>query len=135
MHGSLLVTPLPRPLGVEGRATVAFLRGPAPHGEKADRAYRFIYAMAEHTLAYHFNEPLARLGVGSVTRMAVEVALQIGLAGVRLPLRRVLSGLEDDQYVRVADEIEKRLRSDPARTGEGQPATPAGGEPAVARDN
>jgi hypothetical protein len=108
----LLATPLPQPLGIEALATVDFLRGTAPAGEKADRAYRLIYATAEDALAFHFNDPLSRLGVGGVARMAVEVALQIGLAGIRLPLRRVLTSFDTDQFGRVADEIESRLRSE-----------------------
>ncbi len=112
MPGLLLSTPLPSALGEEGLATVEFLRGAAPAGEKADRAYRFIYAVGEHALSYHFNEPLVRLGIGSVARMAVEVALQLGLAGLRIPLRRVLTGLDEAQYSRVADEIEIRLLQD-----------------------
>lgn len=112
MQGLLLATPLPNPLGVEGRATVAFLRGPAPVDEKSDRAYRFIYSLAEHTLAYHFNQPIVKLGVGSVARMAVDVAIQMGLAGIRLPLRRVLTSLNTDQFLLVANEIEVRLRDE-----------------------
>jgi hypothetical protein len=113
MRRLFLGTPLPDVLAEEGRATVAYLRHDGPALEKADRAFRFIYATGEHALAYHFTEPLAQLGVGVVTRKAVEVALAVGLAGLRGPLRRVLAGMDDGQLRRVADEVELRLYPDP----------------------
>lgn len=113
----ILATPLPHQLSAEGEATVVFLRGPAPTDEKADRAFRFIYSVGEHALAYHFTEPAARLGVRSVARLGVDVAVQVALSGLRIPLRSVLASLSDEQHLIVADEIESRLASlDAART-------------------
>jgi hypothetical protein len=119
---SILATPLPHQLSAEGRATAAFLRGDAPAGEKADRAYRFIYSVGEHALAFHFTEPAARLGVGGVARLGIDVAVQVALSGLRLPLRAVLSSLNDAQHLVVADEIDSRLR--PADAEDATPASP-----------
>ncbi|HLA64016.1 MAG TPA: hypothetical protein VK610_06290 [Rhodothermales bacterium] len=109
----LLATPLPAPLADEGGALVEYLRGPSGTTEKGDRAFRFIYAVGEHALTYHFNEPLASIGVGMVLRKTVSVALQVALAGLRGPLRHVLTGMDDAQLRRVADEVEFRLYPDP----------------------
>jgi hypothetical protein len=106
---SILATPLSHQLSAEGRATVAFLRGGAPTSEKADRAYRFIYSVGEHALNFHFTEPAGRLGVGGVARLGIDVAVQLALSGLRLPLRSILSSLSDAQHLIVADEIESRL--------------------------
>jgi hypothetical protein len=108
-----LATPLSAALAEEGAAVTDYLRGSASTAEKGDRAFRFIYATGEHTLQYHFNEPLARIGVGAITRKTVAVALQLALSGLRGPLRRVLAGMDDAQLLRVADEIEFRLYPDP----------------------
>ncbi len=113
MRKLLLATPLPDALSDEGPATVAFLRSDAPQAEKADRAFRFIYAVGEHALRFHFSEPLARLGVGALLRKGVEMALSLGLSGLKGPLRRVLSGMDDGQLRLVADDIEFRLYPDP----------------------
>jgi hypothetical protein len=113
MRRLFLGTPLPDPLAAEGRATVSFLRSAAPPAEKSDRAFGFIFGVGAWALQYHFNEPLARLAVGGVTRKTVEVALNVALAGLRPPLRRVLSGMDDAQLRGVADEIEFRLYPDP----------------------
>ena len=108
-----LATPLPDALSAEGKATVAYLRTDAPREDKAARAYRFIYAVGEHALPYHFQEPLAALGVGALTRKALGVALDLGLKGIRTPLRRILNGMDDTQLRGVADAIEFRLYPDP----------------------
>ena len=113
MRRWFLGTPLPPALADEGHAVVAFLRGAAPDEEKADRAFRFIYATGEMALAYHFHQPLVKLGVGKVTRAAVDVATSVALAGMRGPMRRVLLGMTAEQLRGVADEIEFRLYPDP----------------------
>lgn len=113
MRRWLLGTPLPEPLAEEGRATVAHLRSDAPRAERAARAFDFIFATGEHGLAYHFRDPLVRLGVGTVLRTAVGVALDLALKGLRRPLRSVLEGLDDAQLRTLADEIEGRLYPDP----------------------
>jgi hypothetical protein len=113
MRPLFLGTPLPEPLGVESRAVVTFLRGDAPAEEKAERAFRFIYAVGEEALAYHFVRPLERLHVGAVTRGVVDVALRVALTGLRGPVHRVLRGMDDAQLREVADEIEHRLYPDP----------------------
>jgi hypothetical protein len=117
MRPFLLGTPHPHARSAEGHATVEFLRRAGPAGEKSDRAFRFIYAVGEHTLAYHFSEPLVRIGVGTITRRTVEVALSLALTGLRGPLRRVLAGMDDAQLLLVADEIEVRLYPDPHGPG------------------
>ncbi len=113
MSALFLATPLSTQLADEARAVVDYLRGSAPTAEKSDRAFRFIYAVGEYTLQYHFNEPLVRIGVGVVTRKTVSVALTVALTGLRGPLRRVLAGMDDAQLLRVADEVEFRLYPDP----------------------
>ena len=117
MRSLLLATPLPDDLATEGRAVVDFLRAQHARAEKSDRAFAFIYAVGEAALDYHFAQPLAALGVGAVTRRTVEVALSLALKGLRTPLRRVLSGMDDAQLLGVADEIEYRLYPDPHREG------------------
>jgi len=109
----LLGTPLPPDLADEGHAVVAYLRSDAPNDEKANRAFHFIYAVGEAALAYHFHQPLVRLGVGNVMRAAVDVAISVALAGMRGPMRRVLFGMSAEQLRSVADEIEFRLYPDP----------------------
>jgi hypothetical protein len=116
---SILATPLSHQLSAEGHATVDFLRGGAPTGEKADRAYRFIYSVGEHALNFHFTEPATRLGVRGVARMGIDVAVQLALSGLRLSLRSILSSLSDAQLLMVADEIESRLV-----VGDATPASP-----------
>ena len=113
MRRLLLATPLPDPLAAEGRAVVDHLRGTAPTEDKADRAFAFIYAVGEEALSYHFARPLARLGVGTLTRKAVDVAMHLALTGLRPSIHRVLHGLDDTQLRAVADEIELRLYPDP----------------------
>lgn len=113
MRPLFLGTPLSDALSTEGVATVAFLRSDEAEREKSERAFRFIYAVGEHTLAYHFTEPLERLGVGGVMRKTVSVALHVALAGLRRPLHHVLGGMDDAQLRRVAEEIEFRLYPDP----------------------
>jgi hypothetical protein len=113
MHSLLLATPLPEPLAAEGRAVVEHLRSDGPQAEKSERAFRFIYAVGEEALDYHFARPLLRLGVGALTRRTVEVALRVALKGLRPPLRHVLHGMDQAQLRGVADEIELRLYPDP----------------------
>ena len=108
-----LATPLPPALSAEGPAVVAHLRSGAPAPERAERAFRFIYAVGEHSLAYHFAAPLERLGVGALTRKTVDVATGLALKGLRGPLHRVILGMDDAQLRAVADEIEFRLYPDP----------------------
>lgn len=108
-----LGTPLPDALSTEGPAVVAYLRAHASTREKADRAFAFIYAVGEHSLAYHFQEPLERLGVSLILRRTVGVALGVALKGLRGPMRRVLQGMSAEQLLGVADEIEFRLYPDP----------------------
>jgi hypothetical protein len=113
MRRLLLATPLPDALAAEARAVVELLRGDGPRAEKAERAFRFIYAVGEEALEYHFVQPLRRLGVGTLTRGAVEVALGVALKGLRPPLHHVLHGLDETQLRAVADEVEVRLYPDP----------------------
>lgn len=113
MRAWLLGTPLPVDLADEGRATVDHLRSDAPEAERAARAVAFITATTEHALAYHFREPLDRLGVGRITQQGIGVALGIAQKGLRRPLRSVLDGMDDAQLRAVADEIERRLYPDP----------------------
>lgn len=113
MRRLLLGTPLSEPLAAEGRAVIALLGTDAAREVKAERAFAFIYAVGEASLAYHFTQPLERLGVGAVTRGVVEVALGMALKGLRPPLHRVLRGMDDAQLRSVADEIAFRLYPDP----------------------
>ena len=113
MRRLLLATPLPPPLSTEGRAVVDHLRSDAPVNEKSDRAFAFIYAVGEESLAYHFSRPLQQLGVGALTRKAVDVAMNLALTGLRPSIHRVLHGMDDAQLRAVADEIERRLYPDP----------------------
>lgn len=113
MRRLFLGTPLPDAVAAEARAVIEHLRGEAPPEEKADRAFRLIYAVGEEALRYHFVQPLARLGVGHLTRGVVEVALNVALKSLRPPLRRVLNGMDAGQLRDVADEIEHRLYPDP----------------------
>lgn len=113
MRRWLLGTPLPDDLAAEGRATADVLRTDAPRSERAGRAFDFVFAVGEHALAYHFRQPLARLGVGAVTRKTVGVALDLALSGLRRPLRLVFDSFDDGQLHQVADEIEHRLYPDP----------------------
>lgn len=108
-----LATPLPPALAEEGKATVAVLRTDGARRERSARAFAFIYACAEHTLQYHFAEPLAALGVGRVTRAALTTALGVAIKGIRAPMRRILDGMDDEQLRGVADAIEHRLYPDP----------------------
>lgn len=109
----LVATPLPDALAAEGRAVVDLLRAEGPREEKSARAFAFIYAVGEHSLGYHFREPLARLGVGVILRRTLGAALDLALRGLRPPLRSVLDGMDEDQLRTVADEIEIRLYPDP----------------------
>ena len=109
----LVATPLSDALADEGRAVVELLRADGPRREKSARAFAFIYGVGEHALAYHFREPLARLGVGAVMRRALGAALDLALRGLRPPLRSVLDGMDEAQLRAVADEIELRLYPDP----------------------
>ena len=113
MRRLFLGTPLPEALAADARTVVELLRSDAAAAEKAEQAFRFIYAVGEEALDYHFTQPLTRLGVGAVTRGAVEVALSLALKGLRPPLRRVLHGMDDARLRAVADEIEFRLYPDP----------------------
>lgn len=113
MRAWFLATPLGDGLAADGRAVIELLRSEAAPGEKADRAFAFIYGVGEHALAYHLREPLERLGVGRLTRQALGVALDLALRGLRTPLRRVLDGMDEGQLRGVADEIELRLYPDP----------------------
>ncbi|MEM1056087.1 MAG: hypothetical protein AAGI52_11210 [Bacteroidota bacterium] len=108
-----LATPLPDALSTEGKAVVRLLRSDAPREEKASEAFSFIYAVGEHSLRYHFREPLATLGVGAILRKSVDVALDLALKGIRSAMRRVLEGMDDEQLLGVAREIEIRLYPDP----------------------
>lgn len=113
MRHWFLATPLTDALAAEGQATIEALRSDAPRPERAARAFAFIYGVGEHALAYHFREPLARLGVGVLMRQTLGVALDLALRGLRPSLRKVLDGMDDDQLRAVADEIELRLYPDP----------------------
>lgn len=113
MRRWLLGTPLDDALAAEGRATIEHLRSDAPRAARASRAFDFVFAVGEHALAYHFREPLGRLGAGAVTQKTVGVALDLALKGLRRPLRLVFDGFDDDQLRFVADEIEHRLYPDP----------------------
>ena len=108
-----LATPLPEPLADDARGTVAFLRGEASAKEKGQRAFSFIFSAVEHSLGYHFREPLAALGVGMMTRKALDLSLDLALKGLRAPMRRILEGMDDAQLRGVADAIEERLYPDP----------------------
>ncbi len=109
----LVATPLPDALAAEGRAVVDLLRADGPRREKSSRAFAFIYAVGEHSLSYHFREPLARIGIGVIMRRALGAALDLALRGLRPPLRSVLDGMDEAQFRAVADEIEVRLYPDP----------------------
>lgn len=111
---TLLATPLPEPLAARAPEVIALLRSDAPRRERAEAAFAFIYDTGEEALRYHFREPLDVLGVGLVTRKAVGVALDVALRGIRGALKNVLSGMDDAQLARVADEIERRLIPGPA---------------------
>ena len=113
MRRWLLGTPLPESLEREGRETILLLRSEAPRAERASRTFDFIFAAGEHSLAYHFREPLARLGVGVVTQKTVSVALDLALKGLRRPLRHVIFAFDEDQLLLIAEEIENRLYPDP----------------------
>jgi hypothetical protein len=113
MRGLFLGTPLPEALAAEARAVVELLRGASPQAEKSERAFRFIYAVGEEALDYHFAQPLTRLGVSAVTRGAVELALGVALKSLRPPLRHLLHGMDEAQLRGVADAIEFRLYPDP----------------------
>lgn len=113
MRAWLLGTPLPAPLAQEGLDVIDYLRSDAAASQKADRAFRFIYATGDEALTYHFTRPLKKLGVGALTRKGVDVALSVALTGIRGPMKRVLMSMDDDQLRRVAEEIEYRLFPDP----------------------
>ncbi|MEM6328553.1 MAG: hypothetical protein AAF791_15665 [Bacteroidota bacterium] len=108
-----LATPLPDDRTADGKAVIGLLRSTAPRDEKASRAFAFIYGVVEHSLEYHFRQPLAALGVGAITRKALDVALDLALKGLKGPMRRVLDGLDEEQLRTVAQEIEHRLYPDP----------------------
>ncbi|MFN3597064.1 MAG: hypothetical protein ACK41D_07310 [Rubricoccaceae bacterium] len=109
---TLLATPLPDDLAARSPDVVALLRSDAPRRERAEAAFEFIYDTGAESLRYHFREPLETLGVGFVTRKAVGAALDVALRGIRGALKNVLSGMDDAQLARVADEIERRLMTD-----------------------
>ena len=100
-------------MGADGREVVDLLRSDAPRKEKAQRAFAFVYGVGELSLDYHFRQPLAALGVGAITRKALDVALDLALKGIKGPMRRVLDGMDDEQLLGVAREIEHRLYPDP----------------------
>lgn len=108
-----VATPLPEDLAAEGKDVVRLLRSDTLQAEKAARAFAFIYAVGELSLAYHFRQPLAALGVGALTRKGLDVALDLALSGIRKAMRRVLDGMDEAQLRGVADEIERRLYPDP----------------------
>ena len=109
----MVTTSLPDALAADGLATIERLRSDEPKRAKADQAYAFIYAVAEHSLTYHFREPLAELGVGRVTRKTLDVALDLALKGIRRSIKSVLGGMDEAQLRGVADAIEYRLYPDP----------------------
>lgn len=108
-----LATPLPPDLAADARATVDLLRTDAPQRDRADRTVALILAVSEESLRFHFREPLVRLGVGLMTRKALDVALDLALRGIRGSIRSVVGGFDDAQLRGVADEIEARLYPDP----------------------
>lgn len=116
MRRRFLGTPLPDALSREGLDVIDLLRSNAAQDEKGERAFDFIYAVGEHALDYHFTQPLARLGVGALTRKTVDVALGVALKSLRPPLHHVLRTRDDGQLRAVADEIEFRLYPDPHAT-------------------
>ena len=109
----MVTTPLPDALAADGLATIDLLRSDVPTHDKTEPAFAFIYSVAERSLAYHFREPLAELGVGLVTRKTLDVALDLALKGIRRGIRSVLGGMDDAQLRGVADAIEYRLYPDP----------------------
>ena len=108
-----LATPLPAPLAQEARDTIDALRSAAPQKDRSKQAFDFILATIEHSLRFHFREPLAALGVGMMTRKALDVALDLALRGLKGPMKRILDGMDDAQLGGVADAIEERLYPDP----------------------
>ena len=113
MRAWFLATPLRDELAADGRDVIEVLRSDAARDVRASQAFAFIYGVCEHALDVHFREPLTRLGVGLLTRQALGVALDLALRGLRTPLRRVIEGMDDEQLLGVADEIETRLYPDP----------------------
>lgn len=109
----IVATPLPEDLARDGKEVVQLLRSDAERKEKAARAFSFIYGVGERSLDFHFRQPLRALGVGAITRRALDVALDLALKGIRGPMRRVLEGMDEEQLLGVAREIEHRLYPDP----------------------
>lgn len=109
----MLATPLPDALAADGRDLIDYLRSEASPSSKSEHAFSFIYAVCERSLSYHFREPLGPLGVGVVTRKALDVALDLALKGIRKTMSSVLNGMDDTQLRGVADAIELRLYPDP----------------------
>jgi hypothetical protein len=109
----LLTTPLPSALVADAETLLPLLRSDAPASERSARALHWILAVVEESLRYHFREPIAAFQVGALTRAGLNMALDLAVRGIRGPARAVISGLNDAQLRRVADEIEQRLYPDP----------------------
>lgn len=110
----MLGTPLPDDLATETRAVVAALRDGSLVGrERSGRTAAVVIGLGETALRHHFLGPLARVGVGPIARRTVEVAVGAVVRGIGAPVRSVLGGLDDAQFLRVADELEQILYPDP----------------------
>ena len=109
----MIATPLPDELATTGRDVIELLRSDAPTGDKSALAFAFVYDATEHSLTYHFREPLAELNVGLMTRKTLDVALDLALKGIRRTMKSILAGMNEDQLRGVADAIERRLYPDP----------------------
>ncbi|MGN8157819.1 hypothetical protein ACS8Y6_11335 [Salinisphaera sp. RV14] len=59
--------------------------------------------LSEISFDYHFQRPLRTLGVGFGTRKRIHYGLKGAMRVIRSSMRRVIRGLDQDRYARVAD--------------------------------
>lgn len=97
--------PISGDLAERARQTIEDLRQ-SPEQVQRDDVVELILELTETSFDYHFQRPLRSLGVGFGTRKSIDYGLKGAMRVIRSSMQRVIRGLEQDSYAKVADFLE-----------------------------
>lgn len=105
MPETVIGCPIPDELAERARHAIDTLRD-APERLERDEVVDLIATLTERSFEYHFQRPLKALNVGFGTRKSIDYGLKGAMRVIRSSMQRVIRGLDEAHYARVADFIE-----------------------------
>ena len=108
-RADLVAFQIPPELMAEAQEALAAVREDPAHEPNVEALLGVVLELTDRGLDFYYLEPLRRARAGAMTTSAAKLGIAAAGRGIPPIIRRVISSLDEDQILEIADFIDEML--------------------------